>query len=55
MRRARRADFGEAMAAIAGVDCKVHFMAFGLPHSGVTPFLGPGFTRDQFRENAKES
>ncbi len=28
-----QADFGEAMAVIGGVACKVHFLAFDLPHS----------------------
>src|ERR1017187_5901356 len=28
-----QADFGEALAVIAGVECKAHFMAFDLPHS----------------------
>jgi transposase len=28
-----QADFGEAVVAIAGVECKAHFMAFDLPHS----------------------
>ena len=28
-----QADFGEAIVAIAGVECKAHFMAFDLPHS----------------------
>jgi transposase len=28
-----QADFGEAMAVIARVECKAHFMAFDLPHS----------------------
>lgn len=28
-----QADFGEALAKIGGVECKIHFFAFGLPHS----------------------
>jgi len=28
-----RADFGEAVVVIAGVECKAHFVAFDLPHS----------------------
>ena len=28
-----QADFGEALVAIAGVECKAHFMVFDLPHS----------------------
>ena len=28
-----QADFGEALAEIAGVECKIHFFAMDLPHS----------------------
>jgi len=26
-------DFGEALAVIGGVECKIHFLAMSLPHS----------------------
>jgi transposase len=28
-----QADFGEALAIIGGVECKIHFFALSLPHS----------------------
>ena len=35
-----QADFGEAIGIIGGVECKIHFFAFDLPHSDACFVVG---------------
>lgn len=42
-------DFGEALGIIGGVECKIHFFAFDLPHSDACFVVGyPGETTEAF-------
>ena len=44
-----QADFGEAIGIIGGVECKIHFFAFDLPHSDACFVVGyPAETTEAF-------
>src|SRR6266478_5050753 len=44
-----QADFGEAIAIIGGVECKIHYFAFDLPHSDACFVVGyPAETTEAF-------